>query len=305
VLKGIYDENGKKYGAEDCLCKYKELSDVYCPVNGHAPFYEMKIPTVTEMTSAAYICDRRIFYDYNKAVYQYYKSIYPLLRGKTYHKALLAEVKIKELALLTKTNGTLWGGTIDAYDPCEGILYEIKTTRALPSAVKPWDFLQMELYDYLLKQYGYDVEKYRAIYFTFEEHKQIELKPQKLPVEVIQTLLENTTEHIETFHGAFKVTWACMYCNYYRWCRMGIQHIKMAYNPRNYISPPGMGEEDTKKLSVDDFLREPLSSDIINALTPEGLTVHPGGGMVPKEAPPPSAEESYEIYRRACSGGKY
>lgn len=210
MLVGIFDENGKKYGAEDCICKYKELSEVYCPVNGHMTFYRMKIPSVTQLIGTSSICPRKTWFDYNYPVYQFYKSIYPLMRGKLHHKALLSEVKIKELGLIDKVNGQMWGGTLDAYDPCSGVLYEVKTTRSLPYKVKPWDFLQVELYDYLLKKYGYVAKSYRIMYFTYEEYRQFDMTPTAIPEDVVSTLVEDTAHHIGVYEGSYKQAWSCL-----------------------------------------------------------------------------------------------
>jgi len=267
MLTGIYDDNGQKLNAEKCICRYKELSDVYCPVNGHTPFYDQGIPSVSQIVDGQDICSLKPWFAYNFPVYQHYRAVYPLLRGKVYHKALLTTVQLKEMLLLDRTNGILWGGHVDAYDPCEGTLYEMKTKRALPYSVPPWEYHQVLLYDYLLAGQGYDVKRYKFYYFTYEEYKDITVNPEKIPEDLVATWLEDTLKHMVTLDGEFKVAWGCQYCLYYRYCPVGAKYLRSSWaekveNARKrrtqaFLIPPTMRPNDTKPITPEEWLSNP------------------------------------------------
>ncbi len=279
MLVGIYDENGQKYNDAQCICKHKELSELFCPVSDvHEVVYELKIPTVSHLASMEYICDKRLFYDYNQPVFQSVKEVYPLLRGKTYHAALLKDVKMKEVNLMARVNGGLLSGTIDAYDPCTQMLYEVKTTKSLPDRPRPWDFRQIQLYHWLLDQYGYGVKTYRNLYITYDDYIFYDNPPQLLPDDIVQTMAADANQHIKQFFGKYKQMWACAYCNYYRWCKMGIENLKQydaenrtrPVSKRRHINVPSAGPNDPI-VTIEHVLS--MQPDIVAGLTPDYMTL--------------------------------
>lgn len=317
MIAGIIDDGKVVVSTGECVCKYKELSELTCPIDTHGSLQILKVPTATTMVMDRHICDRKVWYEYNMAFYQWKDSLYPLLRGALYHKALLSGVPMKEMQFFAASNGSIWGGRIDAYDPCTATLYESKTTRTLPSAPRPWDRMQMDLYTTLLRKNGYKVDHCKAMYFTFEEYGTHEITPNVISDDVIYDLVKETKKHMDVVEGTYRQGWACSYCSFWRYCSIGINKLRDDYarntefnktappsRQRNTMPmvPPSLAVRwsNEKVYTSDELIKGPMIPPDVQAhLLPDGyteVTPVPQPGLV---TPPPQSFEELQRSRQA------
>jgi len=281
MIIGIYDDDGEILGGHECICKYGNLQELYCVYDGHRGFYKAKVPTVTALLAAFYRCPREVYYAYNLEVYQYYKNLYYRIRGRLMHDRLLREMPVHGQLFYSwvRVDARHYPlvGIIDAYDPCTATLYEGKTSGKLGLKVTPVE--QGWLYSWLLQDIGFKVDNIRVLimtYYDYEWHN-IDPRPYEEYRERVAELIRLCREYMLTEKDDFRKIvdwevpdyiipylepaeqkerrleprkWACGYCDYYRYCEVGMEYLtseeyKRVKKFREWVGAPSVAVGDT------------------------------------------------------------
>lgn len=211
--------------------QFGHFATVVLPEETHAHYRQNKWPSVSTIVGWRFICSLKEWFAYNFPIHAEVRSLYALARGVIFHRSVMGGAGMRELEMLDTVTPTgappiVWGGTADSYEPASELLYEAKTTRALPRAPRDWHRLQTALYTYLLRKQGRGVKRVRWGYFTFEEWTRFESDPDTLTDLSVMQMVTRTHRAITAPHGSYRASWACGYCPYSRYCPVGFPYLR-------------------------------------------------------------------------------